>query len=115
MVAKGALVAANCEPVNAERRRGHRAAELQIVRNLGDVEEDFLQVSRHGDLFNRISKLSARDPQAGGAAGIIAGYQVRAVAEELCDVETFLDFRDKFFRRSGSWLQEVVAGPYARR
>src|SRR5208282_930035 len=58
---------------------------------------------------------SAGNPQAGGAAGIVAGYQIRAVAEELGYVETFLDFGDQFFWRSGSGLKEVVAGAYARR
>ena len=58
------LFAADREAVNAQRWRGHRAAKFEIVRDLGDVEEHFFQVSGYGDFFDGISELSARNPQA---------------------------------------------------
>src|SRR5580704_13437930 len=53
------LFAADREAVDAQRRRGHGAAELEIVGDFGDVEEDFFQVSGHGDFFDRVGEFSA--------------------------------------------------------
>src|SRR5208282_2729590 len=108
------LFATHGQPVNAQGRSGDRAPELEIVCDLGDVEEHFFQIPGHGDLFDWVGELSAGNPQARGAAGIIARYQVRAVAEKLGHVQTFFDFRNHLLRRSGARLQEVVAGADAR-
>src|SRR5258708_7448790 len=105
-VAKDYLCSAYGESINAQRGRGYRSPELEIVGNLRDVEEDFLQVSGDGDFFDRIGELSARDPQARGTAGIITRHQIRAVAKELGHVETFFDFRNQ--RRS---LRDRVPWP----
>jgi hypothetical protein len=48
--------------VNAQRRRSHGAAELEIIRNLGDVEEHFFQIAGYRDFFDRVGELSAGDP-----------------------------------------------------
>src|SRR5260370_3416152 len=107
-VAKDYLCSAYGESINAQRGRGYRAEELEIVGNLRDVEEDFLQVSGDGDFFDRIGELSARDPQARGTAGIITRHQIRAVPEKFSDVETLLDFGNQLLRRPGSGLQKIV-------
>src|SRR3984885_6279972 len=109
------LFAADGEAVNAQRRRGYRTAKLQIVRDLGDVEEDLFQVSGHGDFFNGVGELSTRDPQARRATRVITRYQVCTMAEKLGDVETFLDFRDQLLRCSASRLQKIIAWTDARR
>src|SRR5580700_3200217 len=102
------LFAADRKAVNPQCRRGHRPAKLQIVRDLGNVEEHLFQVSSHGNFLDRVGELSARDPQARGAARIVSGHQVRAVAQELGYIEAFLDFRNQLLRRSASRLQEIV-------
>ena len=86
-----------------------RAAEFEVARDLGDVEEHFFQISRHRDFFHRIGELSTGDPDAGGAAGIIARDQVGALAQEFGYIQPFLISRDQFFRRLGARLQEIIA------
>ena len=56
-----------------------------------------------------IGELAAGDPQAGGAARVVAGHQIHAVAEKLGDVQAFFDFADDFFRSLRSRLQKVIS------
>src|SRR5258708_15824 len=65
--------------------------------------------------LTRVCEPSAGAPYARSPAGIIAGPEIRAVAEEFRHVETFLDVGNQLLRRPGSRLQEIVAGTDARR
>src|SRR5690349_17198733 len=60
------LFAADGEAVDADGRSCDRSAELQVVGDLGNIEEQFFQVSCDCDFFHRIRELAAGDPQSGG-------------------------------------------------
>src|SRR4030081_1423466 len=92
------LLTTNGEPVNPEGRSRNRAAEYQVAGDFGNVEEEFLQISRNGDFFDRIGEFSAGNPHSGCATGIVAGDKVHALTKEFGDVEAFLNPADQFFR-----------------
>src|SRR5438270_9605851 len=62
------LFAGDGHAFDAQRGTGSRGAKLKIVADVGDVAEHVSQVSGDGDLLDRESQLTARDPQAGGAS-----------------------------------------------
>ena len=56
------LFAADYQAVDADGWAGHGAAEFQVVCDFGDVEEEFFQISRDRDFFDRIGQFAAGDP-----------------------------------------------------
>ena len=108
------LLAADDQAVDADRWAGHGAAKFEVAGDFGNVEEHFFQISRHRDLFHRIGQFAARDPEAGRAAGVVAGHQVRAVAEKFGDVQAFGNVGDDFLRSLRSRLQEIISRTDAR-
>src|SRR5438270_10653354 len=103
-------LAADDESVDANGGRSHGTAELQIISDFRDVEEHVFQIAGDGDLLDGIRELASRDPHAGGAARIIAGDEVGAVAEEFRDIQAFFDFADDLLRSFRSGLKKVIAG-----
>src|SRR6185437_11801155 len=57
-------------------------AKFQIVRRHHRLE-DFEQVTGDGHLADRIAELAVLDPEAGGAAAIVAGDAVDAGADQV--------------------------------
>src|SRR5690242_11544793 len=60
----------------AERRRGGRAAQLEIVGDQVDPLEDLVEVRRDRDLADRERQLAALDPEALCAPGEVARHGV---------------------------------------
>ena len=57
------LFAADSQAIDANCRRGDGSAEFQVVCDFGDVHEHVFQVAGDRDLFHRIRKLAAGNPQ----------------------------------------------------
>src|ERR1700730_14906416 len=108
------LLAADDQAVEADSRARHGAAEFKVAADLGNVEEHFFQVPCDGNFFDGIGQLSARDPQAGSAAGIVARDQVGAVAEKFGDVESLGNLSNDFLRGLLSRLEEIIPRPDPR-
>src|SRR5580704_17673921 len=62
-------------PVNSHRRRIGGALELQIVRGR-HRQEHVLEIARDRDAAHRIGELAVLDPEARGAAAVVAGDAV---------------------------------------
>ena len=67
--------------------QGDVRVEGQGVPDHLDPEQHLLEVAWDGGLFHRIGQLAAFDPEAHSAAGIVAGGEVHAGADQLGDVE----------------------------
>ena len=67
-----------------------RALELQVVGRR-QVEEHVLEVAGHRDAAHRPGELAVLDPEARGAAAVVAGDAVDAEADQVGDVEAALD------------------------
>src|SRR5436853_6793949 len=83
------LLATDGQTVNANGGRGNRSAKFKVIADLGNIEEQLLQISRHRDLFHGKRQFSARNPQSGRAARVVSGHQVGAMAEKFGHVESF--------------------------
>ena len=57
------------------------------------------QVAGDGDLAHRMAELALLDDEAGGAAAVVAGVHVDAVADQLGHVEAVVDRGDHRLRR----------------
>src|SRR5580765_6147853 len=71
--------------VDQDRAAGTAAAHQHVAADRGHALEDVAQVAGDGDLLHRVADLAAFHPVAGGAARIVAGDEVDAVAEQLGD------------------------------
>jgi hypothetical protein len=61
------------------------AAHLHVVADGEDAGEHRLQIAGDGDFLHRVGDLAVLDPVAGGAARVVAGDVVDAVAEQFGD------------------------------
>ena len=68
--------------------QGDVRVEGQGVPDHLDPEQHLLEVAWDGGLFHRIGQLAAFDPEAHSAAGIVAGGEVHAGADQLGDVRS---------------------------
>src|SRR5579871_1175309 len=99
---------------DADRGRGYGAAEFKVIGDLGDVEEEFFQISGDRDFFYGVGEFSIFNPLAGGAAGVVPGDQVHTLTQEFRYVEALLDSGDQLFRSLWAGLQEIVSRTDAR-
>ena len=89
-----------------QRRRRHRAPKFQVGARSLHVHQHLLQIRRDGDLRNRIRELAVLNPQAGGAARIVAGYDVDALADQFGDIQALANSANDFFGRALALLRE---------
>src|SRR3954471_2249827 len=75
----------NGHVVDQDRAGRAAAAHQHVAADRADALEHVSQITGDGDLLHRIADLAAFDPVAGGAARVVAGDEVDAVAEELGD------------------------------
>src|SRR5262245_20807983 len=71
--------------LDENRAAGAAAAHHDVVADGADAAEHVAQVAGDGDLLHREADLAALDPVAGGAARVVAGDEVDALAEQLGD------------------------------
>src|SRR5271154_4240599 len=102
------LLAAHSQPVNSYGGASHRAAEFEVVCNLGDIEKHFLQIAGYRDFFHGIGQFSTRNPESRSAPRIVAGHQVGSVSEKLGYVEAVFNLGDDLLRRLCPGLQKVI-------
>src|SRR6185503_10751014 len=72
----------------AERRRGRRAAQLEVVRDQVDSLEDLVEVRSDRHLADRERQLAAFDPETLSTAREISGHRAEAKAHQLRHVKT---------------------------
>src|SRR5262245_21207211 len=102
-----ASLACNGQPLHPDGRRIDAVTESEIVgRHEG--AEDVGEMTRDRDLAHRIGELAVLDPEAGGAAAVIAGHQVDAHANEIGDIKAFLDVSDQRIRRDAARLEVKI-------
>ena len=65
--------------------RVDRAAQVDVVTERGNAAEHLAQVPGDGDLVHRPRDFAILDPEAGGAARIVAGHRVDALPHHLGD------------------------------
>src|SRR3984885_15791818 len=107
------LLTADGHLPDQQRRRCHRAPKFQVGAGGLYLHPHLPQIRRDGDLRNRIRKLAVFNPQAGGAARIIAGDDVDALADQFRHVEAAPNSANYLFRRALALLQKEVAVPHA--
>src|SRR5829696_9065385 len=86
------------QALDAQRRRVDAVAEFQIVSG-NERFEHRQQMARDRHLADGVSDLAILDPEAGGAAAVIAGHAVDAGADQVGDVKALLDIGDQLLRR----------------
>src|ERR1700741_615617 len=86
------------QPFDAQRRRVDAVAEFQVARGSQRLEH-VEQMARDRDLADGIGDLAVLDPEAGGAAAVIAGDAVDAGADQVGDIETLADVAHQLGRR----------------
>src|SRR5947208_3638302 len=91
-----------------EPRRTERASEFQIAADHLDPHQHLLERGSDGDFGDRVGRLAALDPNSNGAAGIIAGDGVDAVADQFGDEQSGSHFSDQVFRALLSWFEIEV-------
>src|SRR5215470_10411351 len=84
--ARSRLSSGNGEALHAHRRRIGAEAELEIVGGR-ELTEHVDQIAGDGHFAHGIAALAVLDPEAGGAAAVIAGDLVDAHADEIGDIE----------------------------
>src|SRR5712691_5151653 len=98
--AAGSARSASCngEALHTHGRRIGAHAELEVVcgRERG-VHSDEIAGDRH--LAHRVAALAVLDPEAAGAAAVVAGHAVDAEADQLGDIETLGNVRDQLVGR----------------
>src|SRR6185295_15168963 len=95
------------QALDTQRRRVDPVAELQIVGRDQRFEHR-QQMACDGDLADGIGDLAVLDPEAGGAAAVIAGHAVDAGADQIGDVKALLDIGDQLFRRHLAGLEMQI-------
>src|SRR6185503_13343440 len=89
--------AGNGQSLEAQGRRVGAVAELQIVgRRHGAEDVEQMACDRH--LAHRVGALALLDPEARGAAAVIAGHHVGARTDQVGHVEPLVDIFDQLFR-----------------
>src|SRR5258707_15027705 len=96
--ASAVSASAKRQALDAQRRRVDAVAELQVVGRRQRFEHR-QQMPRNRDLADGISDLAILDPEAGGAAAVIAGHAVDAGTDQVGDVKALLDVGDQRLRR----------------
>src|SRR6188508_2296535 len=104
--ARSALVslAGNGQTLDAQGGCVGAVAEFQIVGRR-QRPEYLKQIACDGDLAHRISAFSVFDPEAGGAAAVIAGDHVGARADQVGDVESVGNIGDQRVRCQATRLE----------
>src|SRR5436305_4862292 len=98
------LTSAKRQALDAQRRRVDAVAEFQIVGRHQRLEH-LEQMARDRYLADRIGNLAVLDPEAGGAAAIVAGHAVDAGTDQVGDVKALLDIGDQRGRRRLAGLE----------
>src|SRR5476649_1906716 len=96
-------------PFNSYRRRVGRALELQVVGGR-QGQEHVLEVARDGDAAHRIGELAVLDPEARGAAAVVAGDAVDTGADHVGDEQAALDVADQLLDGELALLEIEVRG-----
>src|SRR5258708_11621011 len=108
------LASAKRQSLDAYRRRIDAVAEFQIVggdHRLEDLEQ--MALDRH--LAHGIGELAVLDPEAGGAAAVIAGDAADAGADQIGDVKALLDVAHPLGRRRLACFEmQIVASRRGR-
>src|SRR5215468_10726543 len=104
-----ASVTGNGETLHAHGRGIGAVAEREVVGRRQRAEH-IEQVAGDGDLAHRIGEFAALDPEAGGAAAVVAGHQVDAHADQIVDVESFLDIGDQRIGRYAAGGKMQISG-----
>src|SRR5262249_33105092 len=107
---KSGLPSGNGETLHAHGRRVGAEAEFEIVGGRKPPEH-VDQITGDGHLAHRITALAVLDPEARGAAAVIAGHRIDAHADEVGDVEALSNVRDQRLGRVGAGRQMQVARP----
>src|SRR5262249_13519022 len=94
-----ALPSPNRHFSNTQRRSRGRSAKLQVRSDVFQILQHISQVSRDGYLRNRESQLAVPNPEARGAARIVAGYDIDPEAHQLGHVESVSYRFQNLFRR----------------
>src|ERR1700722_9309178 len=102
-------LAGNSQALYADGRRVGAVTEHEIVGR-HEALEDLREMPGDGHLAHREGRLAVLDPEARGAAAVIAGDEVDAHADQAGDVKTVLDLRDQLFRRFCSGGEMQVGG-----
>src|SRR6201999_2947114 len=106
-------LAGNSQSLQPHRGRVDAVAEVEIVRRRQRAE-DIEQMSSDGDLAHGKSLFAVLDPEAGGAAAVVAGHHVDAATDQIGDVETVLDVDDEFVRHERARFEMQVARAWRR-
>src|SRR4051794_26724457 len=104
LIVSSVSASAKRQSLDAHGRRIDAVAEFQIVGRRHRLEYR-QQVAGDRHLAHRIGDLAVLDPEAGGAAAVVAGDTVYAGADQVGDVEALLDVGDQFRRRRLTRLQ----------
>src|SRR6185437_12674198 len=80
------LFSSHSQSINSQGGTGNGTAKLKIIANFRDVKKHVFQIPGNRNLFDWEGQLSARNPKPRSAAGIIAGHQVRTMAQKFRDV-----------------------------
>src|SRR3954452_3858974 len=109
MVSSSELASASAkrQTLDAHRRRIDAVAELEIVRGLHRLE-DLEQMAGDRDLTHGIGELAVLDPEAGGAAAVVAGDAIDPGADQVGDVKALLDIGDQLGRRRRAGLEMQI-------
>src|SRR5690349_8741426 len=89
-LAMSASATSNRQSFDAHGRRVDAVLESEVVGRRERLEH-VEQVAGDRHLADRIAKLAVLDPEAAGAAAVVAGHTVDARADQLRDVKAFLD------------------------
>src|SRR5262249_8015383 len=107
--ARSGSATGNGQAFDPNGRGVHAVAESQIVGG-GQRLEDVEQVTRDGNLADRVTDLSVLDPEPAGAATVVARHAVDAAADQVGDVEAVLDVRDQRFWAIPARLHIKIVG-----
>src|SRR5881398_2374702 len=84
------LVSCDGHAFDADGGGGAGASEDEVVADGGDVFVHVFEVAGDGDLFDGVGEFAVLDPHAAGPDGVVAGYEIHAVAHGFGDVEAVL-------------------------
>src|SRR5438309_11994661 len=101
-------------PVDAQGRRVHRLAKLEVVGR-GEAPIHVEEVAGDGDFGDRRADLAILDQEAAGAPAVIAGAAVPPLPEQLGDVDAAHDVRDQRLLGDRPGFEVDVGCPCARR
>src|SRR5262249_9629996 len=102
--------AGNGQTFQAHGRRIGAEAEVEIIGGR-ELAEHVDQIAGDGDLADGVAALAVLDPEAGGAAAVVAGHPIDAHADEIGDVEALGDVGDQGVWRHVAGGEVQVARP----